>query len=332
MKKKILTGLLIGIAVIVIGGLILFFIATSPGGNIENYKDYYTDDTSQPVSNQVKVTFFGVSTLLFDDGETQILIDGFFSRPSLRQILFSEISSDTKLIDEIIAKYQMNRVKGIFVTHSHFDHAFDVAYTTQKTKAVLYGSLSTLNIGYGGGLKKEQTSEFKPNEPIQIGQFTVTVVPSKHSPDNALKDDGVAIEKPLAQPAKIKAYSEGGSYDFLITHKEHSIYIKPSPNYIEGALDNLKADVLFIGIATVGKQKEDWQNKFYEQNVSKLKPKLIIPLHWDDFTRPLSEHLEMLPRFANYTPRDFDFMIEKTKADKIDFKILQGTKSIILFK
>ncbi len=35
---------------------------------------------SASVADQVTVTWLGVSTLLFDDGETQILIDGFFSR------------------------------------------------------------------------------------------------------------------------------------------------------------------------------------------------------------------------------------------------------------
>ena len=32
------------------------------------------------------VTWFGVTTLLIDDGVTQILIDGYFSRPSLLDI------------------------------------------------------------------------------------------------------------------------------------------------------------------------------------------------------------------------------------------------------
>jgi len=35
----------------------------------------------------VTVTWLGVTTLLFDDSETQILIDGFFSRPTLTEIL-----------------------------------------------------------------------------------------------------------------------------------------------------------------------------------------------------------------------------------------------------
>jgi len=327
--KKILLLLLV---VVLLGAFIFIFIQTRPSGDIELYKTYYTDDARQPTNNTVKVTFFGVSTLLFDDGETQILLDGFFSRPSMVGALFTDIESDTVLINEIIASYNLDRVKGVFVTHSHYDHSFDAAYMARKTGTILYGSESTLNIGRGGDVSEEQLSLYRPNEDIQLGHFTVRVVLSIHSPGSALKDEGLNIEQPLRQPASMKAYLEGGSFDFLIEHHGKSIYVKPSPNFIEGALDSLKADVVFIGIATVTNHPLSWQEKFYEENIRKLKPATVIPLHWDDFFKPVSEHLVMLPRFVNKGQKDFDFFIEKTKGDNIEFKILQGTKSIVLFK
>lgn len=328
MAKKILLVL----AVLLLLFLAFVYTRTLPSGDITKYEKYYVDDSMPPTDNEVKVTFFGVSTLLFDDGKTQLLIDGFFSRPSLWHTLTSKIESDTSLIDHLVTTYKMDRVKGIFVTHSHYDHAFDVAYTTKRTGANLYGSLSTLNIGRGGGVPEEQLKLFHPYETIQFGEFTVQVIPSKHSPNNALKDDGVVIDKPLHQPADMKAYSEGGSFDFYIHHSGHTMYVKPSPNYIEGILDTLKADVVFLGIATITNQDSVWQQKFYEQTVGKLKPGILIPLHWDNFLKPVSKNLVMLPKFANTSAKDFDFMIAKTKADNIDFKILQGTKSIVLFK
>ena len=88
---------------------------------------------------------------------------------------------------------------------------------------------------------------------------------------------------------------------------DKSIYVKPSPNFIEGALDSLRADVVFIGIATVTNHQLSWQEKFYEQTVRKLKPSLVIPLHWDDFFKPVSDHLVMLPRFVNNGPKGFRF-------------------------
>jgi L-ascorbate metabolism protein UlaG (beta-lactamase superfamily) len=308
------------------------FYVSRPSGNIDNYAQYYTDNYAQPTNGSVKVTFLGTSTLLFDDGATQILIDGFFTRMSLTQLKLSENQSDKSLIDNHLKRFGMNRVKGLFVTHSHFDHAFDAAYTAQKTGAKLYGSRSTLNIGRGGGLPESQMQLFKSQDTIRLGDFKIRVIPSKHSEPNVLKDDGVEIQQPLAQPAKIEAYTEGGSYDFLIEHKGHSIYVKPSANFVEGALDSLKADVFFCGISTIGKHPVDWQQTFYNQTVRRLEPSVFVPLHWDDFTKPLSEHLEMLPRYANDSPKDFDPIIQWLKEDKIQFRILQGTKSIVLFQ
>lgn len=328
MIKKIAFGL---VALFLIVFLFIVY-KTRPSGDINDYQKYYTDNTEEPTDRGVKVTFFGVSTLLFDDGETQFIIDGFFSRYSLWETLATEIETDRDQIDQLVVDHKMDRVKGIFVTHSHYDHAFDVAYTTKKTHATLYGSRSTLNIARGGDVKEEQLSVFQPYQNIQLGKFTIQVIPSRHSPNSALKDEDLGIEEPIRQPANMKVYLEGGSYDFLIKHHGKSIYVKPSPNFIEGALDSLKADVVFIGIATITKQTPEWQAKFYEQTVGALKPTLVIPLHWDDFFHPISKHLVFLPRFVSDTPKDFDYFIKKTKTDTIDFKILQGTKSIMLFK
>ncbi|WP_165372253.1 MBL fold metallo-hydrolase [Emticicia agri] len=327
MKKNILIVLVVLIAA-VLGGV---FYMLSPSGDIEKYQKFYADDTSVPTNGQVKATFFGVSTLLFDDGETQLLIDGFFTRPPFLKLITSALSTDTALIDGLVSRYKMDRVKGIFATHSHYDHAFDVAYDAKKMNATLYGSVSTLNIGRGGGLKEEQLHLFVPYEEIRLGKFTVQIIPSIHSSPSALKDSGVVIKEPIRQPVKMKDYPEGGSFDFLIKHNDHRIYIKPSPNYIEGALDTLKADVCFIGIGTISKKEPAWQNKYYEQTIGKLHPKIVVPLHWDDFTRPIRGSLEMLPRFVANTPKDFDFIIQKTNSDKIDFKLLQAYKSIVLF-
>jgi L-ascorbate metabolism protein UlaG (beta-lactamase superfamily) len=328
MKNKIL----IALAVVILGVATYAFIRLRPSADINEYQEYFVDDSEAPVDSAVRVTFFGVSTLLIDDGETQILIDGFFSRYSMSRALFRDMQTDSAVIDELVVASGMNRVKGIFVTHTHYDHAFDIAYTARKTGATAYGSASTLNVARGGGLGESQLKLFQPNVDIAVGDFTVRVVPSKHSPGNNLEDDAVTIDAPLRQPASIKAYPEGGSFDFLLKHGGHSIYIKPSPNFVEGALDSLSADVLFLGLAIVSKQGPEWRDQFYDEIVGALSPALVIPIHWDNFFEPVSDELVMLPSMVGEPDKDFDFFIEKTKADNIDFKILQGTKSIVLFK
>lgn len=123
----------------------------APAANIDDYNDYYLSQShGEPKDGTIKVTWFGTTMLLFDDGETQLLIDGFLSRPTLKQVIKGPIQTDKALVDAVLSQFKVNRLKAMFVAHSHYDHAFDIAYIIQQTGARLHGSESTLNIGRGG--------------------------------------------------------------------------------------------------------------------------------------------------------------------------------------
>jgi L-ascorbate metabolism protein UlaG (beta-lactamase superfamily) len=300
-------------------------------GIIDRYSSYYLSQNDQePRNGAIKVTFFGTTMLLFDDGETRLMLDGYITRPSLITRRTRDIETDPELVDAALARAHVDRVDALFVAHSHFDHALDIAYVAQKTGAHLYGSESTLNIGRGGNLPEAQMTLYEPG-PVSIGKFTVTVLPSKHSPPvRGVNDNlGLVIDHPLRQPADFFDYVEGGSFDFLIQHGDHSIFVKPAANYLEGALDQVRADVLFLSTGTLGNQDSKFREAFYEQTVAKLQPKLVIPVHWDNFNKPLSDSLTAL------TPWDlkisFDFLIPRLTADHIQFGIMQGFQSILLF-
>jgi hypothetical protein len=59
-------------------------------------------------ADTVTVTWLGVTTLLFDDGETQILIDGFFSRPSITDILLLRpVDNDAPKINYAFIEFRL---------------------------------------------------------------------------------------------------------------------------------------------------------------------------------------------------------------------------------
>ena len=159
------------------------------------------------------------------------------------------------------------------------------------------------------------------------------MVKSKHSPPiKGINDDlGETIDKPLKQPASFRDYKEGGSFDILIKRGGHTMLVKPSANYVEGALDKVRADVLFLGTATLGKQTKKVQDAIYDQTVKKVQPQLVVAIHWDNFFLPLDEHLEMLGKFIDDIPAGFDYLIDRLKTDKIPFGLMQGYQSVILF-
>ena len=120
-------------------------------GDIERYRKHFLPaNEAEPKNGAVKVTFLGTGTLLFDDGETQLMTDGFFSRPSLLKVIRGKIETDPKVVDAALKRAGVMNLKALFVAHSHYDHAFDVAHVAKKTGAKLHGSVSTLNIGRGG--------------------------------------------------------------------------------------------------------------------------------------------------------------------------------------
>lgn len=314
-------------------GIYFYLNFLTLSADLNNYKAYLINDNSTTIpSGSVKVTFFGTTTLLIDDGETQLLTDGFFTRPSFSDVFFGELKTDTTLVKTILLKYKTERLKGIFTGHSHFDHAMDAAYIAKVSNATLYGSTSTVNIGRGEGLSENQLQLFEPGKEINIGKFSVSVFKTKHAVlPKLINDVGEEITQPLKQPAKMKDYKEGGSYDFVIKHEGHSILIKSSCNFTENDFNNVKADVLFLSVAGFYEQSTNFKENLYKQTIEKTKPSLVIPMHWDDFFKPLSENLEPEPKGVTNVAGAFNYLIERTKYDGINFGILQGKKSVLLF-
>jgi len=251
---------------------------------------------------KMKVTFFGTTTLLFDDGKDQILFDAHMTRPSLMKYIFGSAPTDREVVDRKLQLNHVDRLKAIFISHSHHDHVMDAPYIAHQTKAVIYGSSSALNVAKGGGIPEEKLVQFQANETYEVGGYRIKVIPSIHSKPTIINNDlGQTIDEPLRQPARLRDYKEGGSFDFYVEAENKKIMIRPSFNYIEGQMDGYQADVLFLGVAGLQKADAKTEQKFYEETIEKLDPKLVIPLHWDNFFSPLTKPTVGMPRLVEKT-------------------------------
>ena len=240
--------------------------------------------------------------LLFDDGTDQVLFDCHTTRPSIRKFLFSKLSTDTATADRVIGRFGFDRLRATFASHSHYDHVLDLPYYVNQCGGDVYGSPSALNVARGGGIAEARLHDFTREPEAQIGAFHIRVIPSKHSRAHFYNDDlGQTIDQPLTQPAHKKRYKEGGSFDFIVTHADKTYLIRPSCNYIEHQLDGVRADVLFLGITGLSKEKADWQRAFFAETIDKVQPALVIPLHWDRFFSPLYGPVRGLPRLFEDT-------------------------------
>src|SRR2546430_407574 len=131
----------------------------------------------------VRSTFFGTSSVHVTDGASGILIDGFFTRPSLLRVTLGRpISPDLGLIADTLARGGIEHLDALFVAHSHYDHALDAPEIVKRVGGSLYGSESTLNVGRGADLDERSMTRISDGDRYTFGDFTVRVFEGVHSP------------------------------------------------------------------------------------------------------------------------------------------------------
>ena len=188
---------------------------------------------------------------LVDDGETQILIDGFISRPSLfESIAGRPVTMDVPMVNHVLNEYRIHRLAAIIPAHSHYDHAMDVGAIANRSSASILGSETTANIARGAGVPEDQIVIAEAGAPYTFGDFTVTLVPSRHAPIGLRGEVPLAgtVDEPLDLPAPITAWREGGSYSIVVSHPQGTTIVQASAGYRQGALDDLHTDVVMLGV------------------------------------------------------------------------------------
>jgi L-ascorbate metabolism protein UlaG (beta-lactamase superfamily) len=246
----------------------------------------------EPSIDAVTMTWLGVTTLLFDDGETQLLVDGFFSRPSLPDVLLGRpVTSDAATINYVLDEYRMRRLAAIIPTQSHYDHAMDVGAIANRGSATVVGSASTANIARGAGVPEDQILVAAAGEPYTFGLFTVTLFEMPHAPigwGGSVPVDGT-IDKPLEQPAPVWAYRVGEVYSILIEHPHGTTLVHSSGGFSDGALTGVHADIVMLGIGLVEGLGRDYTEKYWQATVTTTGAAHVFPFHFDDYTQPFGE-------------------------------------------
>lgn len=277
--------------------------------------------------DRLTATFLGVSTVLFDDGETQLLTDGFFSRPSLLATAAGRISPDRERIAAALQRADVERLAAVLVVHSHYDHAMDAPEVARRTGALLVGSPSTANVARGWALPERRIQVATPDAPLRFGRFTVTFIPSRHLPHGVAMGE---IEAPLVPPARATEYREGGSYSLLVEHPLGRVLVQGSAGWAEGALAGRRADVVLLGIGGMGSFGEAYMADYWREVVAPLGARCVIPTHYDDFTRPLGERIEPMPALVDDVGASFAFLTERARADGLALATLPPWQPVVL--
>jgi L-ascorbate metabolism protein UlaG (beta-lactamase superfamily) len=283
----------------------------------------------------VTVTWLGVTTLLFDDGETRLLTDGFFSRPGVIDLaLDRSVAPDRENIERALRDAGISNLAAIMTVHSHFDHAMDTAEVAKRTGAVVLGSASTANLARGAGLAEERIVDWTDGGSRSFGRFTVTFIRSRHMPIDA---DGNppfpgTVDAPLVPPAPISAWREGGSYSIVIAHPRGTALVQGSAGYVEGALDGVRADVVLLGIAGLARNGHDYTQAYWREIVGRTGARRVLPIHHDDFTRPYGEVIPF-PRIVDDLETSVAWLraLAVSKQPAVTIELLPWGDPVVLF-
>lgn len=260
----------------------------------------------------VSVMYLGVATLLFDDGDTAFMIDGYFSRPPMSR--FKAMEPDEAQIKKLLARAGVTKLAAVATVHSHFDHALDSPKVAQFTGAMLVGSESTANIGRGQGLAESQIKVVKNGDTLQFGKFRVTFLTSAHLPAQF----GLGqITEPLKFPAPAEAMKLGEAFSILIENEGKTYLVQGSAGFTGNELTGRKADVVFLGAGGLGATGASYQGRYWNAIVKSVGAKRVVPIHWDNFFLPLDVALVPSPGFD----KTMDALIGLGQSDNVDIRL-----------
>ncbi len=236
------------------------------------------------MSTTVEFRWLGVAGIeLRANGQT-LLIDPFLTRFPLWRMWFGRIRPDRKRIAE-----QISHCDFVLATHTHWDHLMDVPEVMRNTGAMAWGSPHTCRLLAAQAVETGRIREIGAGDKLTLGKFQVEVLPAEHLTLLGLPVLSGPLPPHLQPPLRASDYRMDRCFSFLIHVAGQRLLdwcsVHPGPA--------APADVLFA---------RPYQTRpFFESLLRDVRPRLVIPTHWDNFFRPLSKPVRPMfkpPRWA----------------------------------
>lgn len=274
---------------------------------------------AQPLS----IRLGGVSTILFDDGETQILFDGYFSRISTSRKLTGRIAPDLKRIargmetlgvlqsgctveaqsGDCLAA-QETRLKAVIPFHGHYDHALDSPFVAAIAGADLIADTSVRRIWYASRAIARGTplaDRFSierlvsldgvlDDESLRYGAFTIKLFATPH-----YKPPFVSLAKGVTPagtrfPVGAADLREGTSIGAVVSHGDVTVLlISSAGDPVDRVRDlEIDADLVLLGVSGTGLPGwSAYRKRYWRNTVVASCAETVIPIHWDRDSVPV---------------------------------------------
>lgn len=219
----------------------------------------------------LRFRWLGVAGLEFATNGQSLLIDPFVTRPPFLRLLAGRTEPNRSLIARHIPQADT-----VLVTHPHWDHLMDVPEVARRTGATVYGSPNTGALMRALGVPPDRLRPLAAGDRLTLGAFTVAVLPAQHLRVFGRPILAGTVSSTLRAPARLRDYRMDYDYSFLIEAGGLRLLDWSS----ETPAGAPPADVLFV-------KPFGGMPPAYAELLRTVRPRLVVPIHWDDFFRPL---------------------------------------------
>ena len=237
-------------------------------------------------AENLKIKYLGTAGFILSDQHRTLVLDPIISRPNFWQTFTQPLLSDPRLVKSYIPQ-----ADEVLIGHAHYDHILDAPEVCKQTGARLIGSGATLMYGRSAGLSEARMIETKGRETIECGKWQVIGLPSIHGKALfgriPLPGD---MTTPPPFPPKFHHLKHGQVFNWWIHTGQLSVVHIDSADFIEQELQGKQADI--VCLCAIGRK---YRPNYVKDVVRLLKPKYIIPCHWDSMMTPIDATPQLLP-------------------------------------
>lgn len=241
-------------------------------------------DAGRTDGGGVRFTFLGTAGFVVSSAERTFALDPYVSRASLLTTLFGRLAID----EERVARH-VPFADEVLVGHSHYDHALDAPVVARSTGARLVGSSATAQIARAYGFDPSRFVEVRAGDSIECGPARATALESRHGRAflGRVPFPG-DITAPPSWPPRAAELRHGAVFHWLVETAGVRVLHVDTADFFEDRL--ARADVLLLCAA--GRQ---YRRDYTRLLLGEVRPEIVIPCHWDDFSIPVEAPPRQLP-------------------------------------
>lgn len=282
-------------------------------------------------SNQLKIQYLGCGNLLIKYKNEVVLFDPFFSnnpglKASLGKIKFNPVhfQKGSTFINKFGTSFK--DISTIFISHSHYDHLFDLAYLLDKD------SLNDAVKIYADESVKTVVQHFLKNHTflnadsfvykkntiqkwININsEMRMLIIPSSHAPHlgklhfmKGYTDSNYFIKfTNSTQKISANQFKEGHTFAFILDILQADtiafrVLIKGAGCEInDGRISDEILKEHGIDLAIMQIASANFTDCYPQNLLAQIKPKQVLITHWEDFFRPYAPRKIKTVRATNF--------------------------------